>query len=150
MFSIIEGRIKRKFIDFKILENLKAFKQPIKGGNMKKYSVSGLALVLVLGFFALSQQEVKDLVCGMKLKAEEAKFKSEYKGTIYYFCSADCKAKFDKEPEKYAVKTAEKPRAICCALDGKVMKEVKIEKKEIEKENRRDIMNWIFWRKLTY
>lgn len=100
---------------------------------MKKYFVLGLALLLAFGFFALSQQEVKDPVCGMKLKAEEAKFKSEYKGTTYYFCSADCKAKFDKEPEKYVVKPAHKPMAICCALGEEIMKNAKVEKKETEK-----------------
>jgi P-type Cu+ transporter len=25
-----------------------------------------------------------------------------YKGKTYYFCCAGCKAKFEKEPEKYA------------------------------------------------
>lgn len=100
---------------------------------MKKYLILGLALVLALGFFALSQQEVKDPVCGMKLKTETAKFKSEYKGMTYYFCSADCKAKFEKEPEKYAVKPAHKPMAICCSLSEEMMKNVKVEKKETEK-----------------
>ncbi|HEY6586459.1 MAG TPA: YHS domain-containing protein [Candidatus Methanoperedens sp.] len=30
-----------------------------------------------------------------------AKFKSEYKGKTYYFCSPGCKKTFDSEPEKY-------------------------------------------------
>jgi YHS domain-containing protein len=44
---------------------------------------------------------VKDVVCKMKIDKRTAEFKSEYKGKTYYFCSANCKTKFDKNPEKY-------------------------------------------------
>lgn len=44
---------------------------------------------------------VKDPVCGMMIKEEEAAAKSEYKGKTYYFCSNHCKMEFDKNPEKY-------------------------------------------------
>ncbi|MBN1134146.1 MAG: YHS domain-containing protein [Methanosarcinaceae archaeon] len=37
----------------------------------------------------------------MKLDKRTSKFKSEYKGETYYFCSLACKKKFDEEPEKY-------------------------------------------------
>jgi len=106
---------------------------------MRNYLIFGLILVLAIGglvSYALSQEEVKDPVCGTKMKAAEAKFKSEYAGKSYYFCSADCKAKFDHAPEKYA---AEKPAmmsgmmapgAVCCEMNGEMMKEVKVEKKE--------------------
>lgn len=47
--------------------------------------------------------KVMDLVCGMELSKEEAKFKSEYKEKTYYFCSPGCKTHFDNDPEKYAV-----------------------------------------------
>jgi YHS domain-containing protein len=49
---------------------------------------------------------VKDLVCGMDVDPKTAANKSEYKGTMYYFCSPGCKKAFDKEPEKY-IKTEE-------------------------------------------
>jgi len=42
-----------------------------------------------------------DPVCGMKLK-KETQFKSEFQNKIYYFCSSNCKQKFDKTPEEYA------------------------------------------------
>lgn len=107
---------------------------------MRKFSVSGLVTFLILGFLtvvALSQDELRDPVCGMKLKASEAKFKSDYKGRTYYFCSEGCKAKFDREPEKCAVKETTKkehhPSFLCCMLGKDVMKEVKIEKRETEK-----------------
>ncbi len=106
---------------------------------MKESFILGIALVLVLGLgiaLSIPQEEVKDPVCGMKIKTSEAKFKTEYKGITYYFCSSDCKAKFDKEPEKYVVKAEEKEHKtmpICCSLSEEIMKNVKVEKKETEK-----------------
>jgi len=44
---------------------------------------------------------VEDPVCHMKLDERNVKFKSEYKGETYYFCSLACKKKFDEDPEKY-------------------------------------------------
>ena len=46
----------------------------------------------------------KDPVCGMNVDEKKAAAKSEYQGQSYYFCSAGCKAAFDKEPQKYASK----------------------------------------------
>lgn len=46
----------------------------------------------------------KDPVCGMQLAEASAAAKSDDKGKTYYFCSAACKAAFDKSPEKYAAK----------------------------------------------
>jgi len=43
----------------------------------------------------------KDVVCGMDVEIENAEWKSEYNGTMYYFCAPGCKASFDKDPEKY-------------------------------------------------
>jgi len=43
----------------------------------------------------------KDPVCGMDVDPKQAAGKSEYQGQTYYFCSADCKKSFDKEPQKY-------------------------------------------------
>ncbi len=50
----------------------------------------------------------KDPVCGMKVKKSKAIAKSEYKGKTYYFCALSCKEKFDKDPEKYLGKSANK------------------------------------------
>ena len=49
----------------------------------------------------------KDPVCGMKVDPKKAAGKSAYKGETVYFCSLDCKAKFDKEPERFAMKGLE-------------------------------------------
>lgn len=42
----------------------------------------------------------KDPVCGMDVD-ENSEFKSTHAGSTYVFCSASCKAKFDKEPTRY-------------------------------------------------
>ncbi|HEX9017538.1 MAG TPA: YHS domain-containing protein [Anaerolineaceae bacterium] len=44
---------------------------------------------------------VQDPVCGMDVDPKNAQWKSDYKGTTYYFCSPGCKKDFDKEPERY-------------------------------------------------
>ena len=48
---------------------------------------------------------MKDPVCGMDVDPKTAGGKSEYQGQTYYFCSDDCKTKFDKEPTKYSWKS---------------------------------------------
>jgi Cu+-exporting ATPase len=47
--------------------------------------------------------KVVDPVCGMEVDPKTA-LSATYKGQTYYFCSADEKAKFEKEPEKYVKK----------------------------------------------
>lgn len=68
---------------------------------------------LVTAGAALAQDKpqpvtVKDPVCGMKIDPAKAKGKADYQGKTYYFCSDDCKTKFEKEPAKYAEKKEEK------------------------------------------
>ncbi|HEX4947896.1 MAG TPA: YHS domain-containing protein [Blastocatellia bacterium] len=43
-----------------------------------------------------------DPVCGMQVDERTAAAQSQHQGTNYYFCSADCKRKFDQQPEQYA------------------------------------------------
>lgn len=43
----------------------------------------------------------RDPVCGMDVDERTAKYKSEYMGETYYFCSGHCKETFDKSPAKY-------------------------------------------------
>ena len=45
---------------------------------------------------------VKDPVCGMDVDEATAEFTSQYEGKPYYFCSADCRSDFDKDPKQYA------------------------------------------------
>jgi YHS domain-containing protein len=44
---------------------------------------------------------VKDPVCGMNIDEKKAAGTTAYTGTMYYFCSPNCKAEFDKNPSKY-------------------------------------------------
>jgi len=37
----------------------------------------------------------------MELEEKEAKFKTDYQGKTYYFCSLSCKKKFDTNPKRY-------------------------------------------------
>jgi YHS domain-containing protein len=44
----------------------------------------------------------RDPVCNMQVDAKSAAGQSQYQGQTYYFCSQDCKQKFDRNPEQYA------------------------------------------------
>jgi len=44
----------------------------------------------------------KDPVCGMMVDEGKTKFKLDYNGKTYYFCSAICMEKFKSNPKKYA------------------------------------------------
>ena len=46
---------------------------------------------------------VKDPVCGMTIKEEDAAGSITYKGIKYYFCAPVCKVSFLHEPKKYAI-----------------------------------------------
>lgn len=41
-----------------------------------------------------------DPICGMEINKKEAKFSSQLDRKTYYFCSQNCKDKFDKEPKQ--------------------------------------------------
>ena len=45
-----------------------------------------------------------DPVCGMQVDEQKATAKSQFQGTNYYFCSDECKRKFDQQPQQYASK----------------------------------------------
>jgi len=46
-----------------------------------------------------------DPVCGMDVDPATARFRSEYRGAEYYFCSESCKRAFDANPQKYQKKS---------------------------------------------
>jgi YHS domain-containing protein len=50
----------------------------------------------------------RDPVCGMMVDPKTAAWKSEYKGSTYYFCAPGCKKDFDGDPEKYLSASAKK------------------------------------------
>ena len=48
----------------------------------------------------------KDPVCGMQVNEQQAKATADHQGQKFYFCSTDCKTKFDQNPGRYARETA--------------------------------------------
>ncbi|HEX9756299.1 MAG TPA: YHS domain-containing protein [Nitrospiria bacterium] len=48
-----------------------------------------------------TSRPVQDPVCGERLDARTANFTKMYRGGLYYFCSAQCQEKFQKDPETY-------------------------------------------------
>lgn len=52
-------------------------------------------------YITVDSTKVVDVVCKMTIYRITAKYTSVYKGTTYYFCSANCKAEFDANPEEY-------------------------------------------------
>jgi YHS domain-containing protein len=44
---------------------------------------------------------VKDPVCGMEIDSSQAAAQSQYQGQTYYFCSVECKQKFDANPKEF-------------------------------------------------
>lgn len=45
-----------------------------------------------------------DPVCGMEVQANTAVASVIHEGKTFYFCSPDCKEKFEKDTAKYTVK----------------------------------------------
>jgi YHS domain-containing protein len=56
---------------------------------------------------------VRDLVCGMEVDPKKAKFRLEYEGNTYYFCSEQCLKAFEQKPSNYVTK-AHTHRGCCC------------------------------------
>jgi len=55
---------------------------------------------------------VRDLVCGMEVDPKSAKFRLEYEGNTYYFCSEQCLKAFKQKPSNYVTKAH--PHHGCC------------------------------------
>lgn len=60
-----------------------------------------LAAAVVVFAQEAKAKTVKDVVCGMNVNPETAKFKTTHEGETYYFCSESCLKKFSAEPAKY-------------------------------------------------
>lgn len=49
-----------------------------------------------------SQEQTIDPVCGGKVDRHDSSTSSAaYRGTVYYFCSTTCRARFLEDPEAY-------------------------------------------------
>ena len=64
----------------------------------------------------------KDPVCGLNVsarKADKAGWKSDYQGKTYYFSSEECRARFLRDPDRYAEKPTESSSPARQALPSK-------------------------------
>jgi YHS domain-containing protein len=43
----------------------------------------------------------QDYVCGAEVDESDAQFFSEYAAETFYFCSAECKRRFDDHPDQF-------------------------------------------------
>jgi YHS domain-containing protein len=69
--------------------------------NQLLKSVLGSHYQHVQALFQRGTTTHTDPVCGMSVGEPPAGGTSEYQGTTYYFCSAGCKSRFDRSPERY-------------------------------------------------
>ncbi len=64
------------------------------------------------------QESLKDPICGMSVDPNNAKGQSVYQGKVYYFCSVNCKKKFDFSPEIYVGEKKQSPKK--AVVDGQL------------------------------
>jgi P-type Cu+ transporter len=53
-----------------------------------------------------SEVSSRDPVCGMVVVESRAAGKTGYAGETFYFCSIDCRKRFEEDPGRYIGKTA--------------------------------------------
>ncbi len=56
---------------------------------------------------AQTSAEAIDPVCNMTVDIATARYKTEYAGETYYFCTASCQRSFEKDPDRYLMKESE-------------------------------------------
>lgn len=49
----------------------------------------------------------RDPVCNMEVDERSAAARSDYNGQTYYFCSQNCKNRFDQNPQQYVKQGAQ-------------------------------------------
>jgi Cu(I)/Ag(I) efflux system membrane fusion protein len=88
-----------------ILKGLQPGERIVVSGNFLIDSESRMKTATA----AMSGTGSIDPSCGMMVdegKSKSERLTSEYRGKLYYFCSRECKMKFDKSPAKYAERPA--------------------------------------------
>jgi xanthine dehydrogenase accessory factor len=82
----------------------------LRGGTQEEIALLALAEVVStrrkqaakpLAMAAPTAQIATDPVCGMTVDVPNAVHILEHEGRTFYFCSAGCRAEFDREPAKY-------------------------------------------------
>ncbi len=57
----------------------------------------------------------KDPVCGMDVTPDKAAAATVHQGRTYYFCSKNCRDRFDREPDKFSSGTGAASAGSCHA-----------------------------------
>jgi membrane fusion protein, copper/silver efflux system len=89
-----------------IVKGLEPGEKIVVSGNFLIDSESRMELAAA----GMAGSLIKDPACGTVVsvkKAEKAGRKSIHQGKTYYFSSAECKDKFDRDPDRYAAKPVE-------------------------------------------
>ncbi len=94
-----------------VAEGLKPGERVVVGGNflldsesrMKFAARNASSVSLQPGMtpHVAGAASARDVVCGMELKAGTGEFQSHLAGTSFYFCSLECKQRFDKDPSMF-------------------------------------------------
>jgi uncharacterized protein len=63
--------------------------------NIVFFAIAGVLFGLTM------RRGARDPVCGMTVDRSKARYRSEYAGRTFYFCSGGCQARFDAAPERY-------------------------------------------------
>lgn len=53
---------------------------------------------------AAEKTEAEDPICGMTVRIEGARYRSEYQEKAFYFCCGGCKEMFEADPAVHAAK----------------------------------------------
>lgn len=59
------------------------------------------------------EEKTKDPVCGMEIDKNKTQFSSKMNEEVYYFCSENCKQKFNTKPEMYVTKSIPNKSGCC-------------------------------------
>jgi len=81
------------------------------------------SLVILSAGMVAQQKADEKVVCpvsGEMMLKSQAKATYEYEGKTYYFCCADCKDKFVKDPAKYTAQKAEMKEIYTCPMHPEV------------------------------
>lgn len=97
----------------KQLDNIKApAGLDIKARRPEEIALSILAEIVMIVREQLVEDPVEkqpeqaiDPICGMKVTVDNAKYVFEHQETTYYFCCEGCRIAFEKDPEKYRVRS---------------------------------------------
>jgi YHS domain-containing protein len=58
----------------------------------------------------------EDIVCNRQLEESDLTWASTYHGTVYTFCSLQCREQFELEPEQYLPQNEHRPVAAAVML----------------------------------